>query len=497
MVMTMCVIVLSYVILGLFLMGFHSRFWHTEKQKLLSTNAGSVAEFASEFTEYDTELNKYMLNGTALSSFIDVLATNIDADIFITDLEGNRLLGVYSCSGIIPEDEDKVDINLVNSALAGINEFRSNFSGFYQRSYYSIGTPFTITDEFGEEKYAGVVFVATESESIEIYQQQTLKIFVIASMVTLAITFFMVSGFTYKLTNPLRQITSAARAFGNGDLSVRVTTDREDEIGELGLAFNSMANSLAQSENMRRSFIANVSHELKTPMTTISGFIDGILDGTIPKSRESHYLKIVSDETKRLSRLVYSMLSLSRIDSGELKLTPVRFDLTDTVFQTLLSFENQITEKNIEIRGLEDVAPVFVVGDKDYIHQVVYNLVENAVKFTNESGYILLSVSDSIDRANVIIENSGIGISTEELPLVFDRFYKTDKSRSRDKKGLGLGLYLCKTIIKQHGGDITVQSEENKFCRFSFYIPKPKQKQKTADAVINLGPSDDDIQDVE
>lgn len=293
-------------------------------------------------------------------------------------------------------------------------------------------------------------------------------------------------------------MSAAAKAFGNGDFSIRVPDDRDDEIGELGHAFNNMANSLSDSEGMRRSFIANVSHELKTPMTTIAGFIDGILDGTIPPERQNYYLKIVSDEVKRLSRLVRSMLNLSRIDSGELKINPVNFDLTDTVFQTVLTFEQKIDEKKIEIRNLENAIPMTVYGDQDLLHQVIYNIVENAVKFTNEGGYISFTLADSIDRACLSIENSGMGIAAEDLPRVFDRFYKTDKSRSRDKNGLGLGLFLCKTILKLHGGDITVSSVENEYCRFDLYIPKPVNNQKNPDKVINLSDSiDDDIQDVD
>ena len=192
---------------------------------------------------------------------------------------------------------------------------------------------------------------------------------------------------------------------------MRVPVTSSDELGQLAVSFNNMANSLSNSEGTRRSFIANVSHELKTPMTTIAGFIDGILDGTIPKEQESKYLHIVSDEVKRLSRLVKSMLDLSRIDSGEMKLHPSRFDITNTVVTTLLTFEQKIDEKQIEIRGLEDAAPQEVWGDQDLLHQVVYNLIENAVKFTNEGGYIAVQVSDSIDRTTVVIENSGPGIA--------------------------------------------------------------------------------------
>lgn len=262
---------------------------------------------------------------------------------------------------------------------------------------------------------------------------------------------------------------------------MRVQVTSEDEMGQLAMSFNNMANSLTNSEGMRRSFIANVSHELKTPMTTIAGFIDGILDGTIPQGEQSKYLHIVSGEVKRLSRLVKSMLDLSRIDSGDMQIHPCSFDITNTVVNTLLTFEQAIDEKGIEIGGLEEAAPVTVWGDQDLLHQVVYNLLENAVKFTNQGGSIRVGIIDSVDRTTVTIENTGPGIAPEDLPMIFDRFYKGDKSRSRDKNGMGLGLYLVRTILQLHGGNIQVSSIQGQYCRFEFYIPKPQESPRLKD----------------
>ena len=189
-----------------------------------------------------------------------------------------------------------------------------------------------------------------------------------------------------------------------------------DELGQLALSFNNMANSLTNSEGMRRSFIANVSHELKTPMTTIAGFIDGILDGTIPQGEQKKYLEVVSSEVKRLSRLVKSMLDLSRIDSGEMKIHPAEFDITHTIVTALLTFEQRIDERRLEIQGLEDLGPLQVWGDQDLLHQVVYNLIENAVKFTDEGGTISFLVTDGIDRTTVVIQNTGPGIARRTCP---------------------------------------------------------------------------------
>lgn len=208
----------------------------------------------------------------------------------------------------------------------------------------------------------------------------------------------------------------------------------EDEVAELVTAFNSMANALSAIETSRRNFVANVSHELKTPMTTIGGFIDGILDG-IDRFAEEHILSQNSlRRVKRLSRLVTGMLNMSKIEAGQLKIQPKEFDISAMTFKTMLGFERAIDEKKIEIRGLDKVEPLNICADEDMINQVVYNLIDNAVKFTNEGGYIEVAIKSDSEKMIFSVKNSGKGISREEAGKVFERFYKTDKSRSYDVK---------------------------------------------------------------
>ena len=172
------------------------------------------------------------------------------------------------------------------------------------------------------------------------------------------------------------------------------------------------------------------------------------------------------------------MLNLSRIDSGELKLNYQTFDLLDVLVNVIITFEQEIDRKGIDIKGLDMITPKSVYGDKDLLHQVVYNLVENAVKFTNDGGYIEFNIIESLERFDFMIKNSGMGIGASEIEHVFERFYKTDKSRSKDKKGLGLGLYLVRSIIRLHGGDISAKSNVGEYTEFDFYIPKIAQKKK-------------------
>jgi signal transduction histidine kinase len=232
-----------------------------------------------------------------------------------------------------------------------------------------------------------------------------------------------------------------------------------------------MAVSLSSVEEMRRSFVGNVSHELKTPMTTIAGFIDGILDGTIPPEKRGYYLKIVSDEVKRLSRLVKAMLDLSRIDSGQLTIKRVPFDLTEVTCSMLLSFEQRLEEKRVTVEGLEDAPRLMVQADFDLIGQVVYNLVDNATKFIDEGGTLSFGLAERDKRVYCRVRNTGAGIPAEEMPHIFERFYKSDRSRSLDKKGVGLGLYIVKNVISLHGGEIAVRSVEGEYCEFEFWLP--------------------------
>jgi len=273
---------------------------------------------------------------------------------------------------------------------------------------------------------------------------------------------------------PIKQMTAAARRMAHGQMDVRVDVDDTDtaELNELALAFNNMAQALAKSEQKRQEFVANVSHELKTPMTTISGYMDGMLDGTIPPEQQPKYMEIISGEVRRLSRLVRSMLEISRIqDQG---IPPERkrgFDLCQTVGEVLLSFEQKINGKALEVETDLPDQGARTLADQDAVTQVVYNLIDNAVKFCPEGGTLGLSITQTkTGKYLVSVRNTGPTIPAEELPLVFDRFHKTDKSRSVDRDGWGLGLYIVKAIIMSHEEDIYVTSRDG-VTEFSFTMP--------------------------
>ena len=297
-------------------------------------------------------------------------------------------------------------------------------------------------------------------------QDHYFMVAVTAILITVVLMLF----FVRRNSNPLRDMAKTATAFGHGDMTarVRLPADASREIRELGLAFNNMAQSLEKSEHQRREFVANISHELKTPMTTISGYIDGILDGTIPAEEQEKYLRIVSEETKRLSRLVRSMLDISRYQEIP-EAVKTRFDLTECVGQVLIVFESKITAKHLEVDVDFPEFPAFTLASWDHITQVIWNLLDNAVKFSPEGGRLGLQISVGDDKLYCTVSNQGSTIPPEELPMLFDRFHKVDKSRS-DQEGWGLGLYIVKTILGAHGEDISVTST-NGVTEFTFTLP--------------------------
>ena len=275
-------------------------------------------------------------------------------------------------------------------------------------------------------------------------------------------------------------MNKAAKEFAAGHFDVRVPVNGNDEIAELAETFNNMAASLEHNEEMRRLFLANVSHDLRTPMTTISGFIEGILDGAIPPENTNHYLEIIAGEVRRLSRLVNSLLDITRIQAGERKFNMAPFDICELAREIIITSEQRLEAKKLDVVFDADSDNMFVNADRDAIHQILYNICDNAIKFSNEGGRYEIGIHEKSGKVTVSVFNEGIGITAEDLPYVFDRFYKSDRSRGLDKTGVGLGLYIARTIIEAHKEKIWVESEYGKWCRFSFTLQKTTSPRESA-----------------
>ena len=461
------VIITTFFLMGALLYVSMSNYWIDEKLDDLTQSAEKLSSLTAEHS-FKTPHGKYSIDSDA-KILLTVFSASTNSDVFIVGNNGKILLASDSMDSL--DKSGVVSASIMEELKHGNYSSLTTLGGLYDENQYAVGVPINYIEENGTATMIGALFMTSTARAFTAFRRDIVQICVITAIFAAAISFMFSGAIVYQMISPLKEMSIAAASFGKGDFSKRVRVRSQDEIGELAIAFNNMAISLSTSENMNRSFVANVSHELKTPMTTISGFIDGILDGTIPADQQKHYLNIVSSEVKRLSRLVRSMLALSRIDSGEMKLRRADFKVKDIVIDTLLTYENLIDNRSISIEGLDLCEDVSVNGDPDLIHQVIYNLVENAVKFVNNNGTITVGIDASDQFVSVRIRNTGTGIAPDELPLIFDRFYKTDKSRNIDKNGMGLGLFIVKTIIQLHDGDITVRSTVNEFCEFEFRLP--------------------------
>ncbi|MBR4017883.1 MAG: HAMP domain-containing histidine kinase [Oscillospiraceae bacterium] len=392
-----------------------------------------------------------------------------DADAVICDSRGRLVLCSDSPLGCAHQGMVVADAYRQRVFAEGLVCTTGQVQGLYDDTRYVVGMP--ITDRFTRMP-VGLVIVSTPTSQAMALLDKLADTYLLISLLVVALAVVLITLMAKKHSSPLQDMAKAASDFGHGRLDARVSVDvgSPREVQELALAFNNMADSLEKSEYRRQEFVANVSHELKTPMTTISGYVDGMLDGTIPPERQQHYMELVSNETKRLSRLVKSMLDISRMQDQE-RIPPeslTRFDVGECVGQTLLSFEQKIVAKDLNVEVSFPEHPVYTRASQDAITQVVYNLVDNAVKFCPAQGTLWLEIREDDGKIFVTVANQGEAIPPEELPLVFDRFHKLDKSRNGE--GWGLGLYIVKNLICRHGEDISVASQNGKTA-FTFTLP--------------------------
>lgn len=323
----------------------------------------------------------------------------------------------------------------------------------------------------------GYVFASSAASGLSDYLSEMLSSFILAAGAVLLIASVVALVLSERVVAPLRRISEAAHRFGNGDYTARVPVEGDDELAQLALTFNEMANSFEATDASRRSFMGNIAHELRTPMTTIKGFIDGMLDGTIPPEQQPKYLGIVSEEVGRLARLTQNMLDVSKLETGEYVPKTTEFDVWGSVTAVFLAAEQRLVEKRIDVRGFGSSGSTAVLADKDFVHQILYNLLDNAIKFTPEGGTIEVAVETDRTTATIFIQNTGDGMSDAELSHIFDRFYKADTSRGINTSGVGLGLHICKVLTGLMGGRIWAESEADKWSRFCFTLPlAPPQK---------------------
>ncbi len=403
--------------------------------------------------------------GTVMDGAIETVKQTIDCDVLIINRSGTLVQSTLPSGAAVSFPKEAVE-----TVLGGEVYNRQKVFIREQGNAYTVGVPIR-----SDRQIVGGVFVTARQVRIGSEFGGILPSFLMWGILVLILAVVILYFVTKQITRPLYEMAIAARSYSKGDFSRRISVSPEGELGTLAATFNQMAENLDRLEATRREFIADVSHELRTPMTTIGGFIDGILDGTIPPESEQKYLLLVSEEVKRLSRMVNNLLDVAKIQSGEITYQIEPFDLTELAYRVMLTMEDRIAERGIELTHTLPEESIYVLGDHDAIHRVVYNLMDNAVKFTADQGNIHLGIFRRDGKAYFSVRNSGAGIPEQEAGKIFERFYKTDKSRGENRKGVGLGLYMVKNIIEAHGEDLYVSSKEGAFAEFSFSLKETEE----------------------
>ena len=460
---SMVVLLFALLAVGVFLRALLDDYLTDNAFSQLEKDARVISTLTSAYYSEDS-LNSmdYLMN-------LDIAGQLSDADAVICDETGTILLCSQEPLGCAHQGltvgQDYLDKVMKGGSARDVGIIQ----GLYTENRYVYAIPFRAADGTA----LGMIIVSQSEAASKAVLHKMTDLYILLSCLVIIVAVGLIGLFVHRQSKPLRKMAKIARDFGHGDLDARVEIRDHYtmEVEELALAFNNMASSLQKSEYQRQEFVAKVSHELKTPMTTIGGYIDGILDGTIPPEKSRHYMRVVSDETKRLSRLVRSMLDISQLGSEPIPAEKkTRFDLEETLGQVLITFEQKITAKKLDVQVEMPEHPVFIMANQDYVTQVVYNLLDNAVKFCSEEGELGIRIREGGGKAYVSISNDGRTIPPEELPLVFDRFHKIDKSRSENRDGWGLGLYIVKTIVCSHGENISVSSRNGK-TEFTFTMP--------------------------
>ena len=461
--MILCLLVAAILVIGLSFLYLFDRYAQDHQKQSLDDTAQSVTELVESYSAT-------YLNSWEFRTNLAVAARASDNDIVICNSEGVVCICMErsNCEHLGKRlDSDTVD-TLFQGEKAKLNKAVSTLYGDER-----MASAIAVLNSDGSRMC--IVVVSVQKAAITALTEKMLRVFLLAALLILVAALLAIPIFTRREARPIQEMAAAARQIAHGNLDVRVPTGNEnEELEELAVAFNNMTLALKNSETIRNEFVANISHELKTPMTTIAGYLDGMLDGTIPPEKYRYYMELVSTEARRLSRLVRSMLDISRLrDQGIPADQKTNFDICEAAGQALLCFEQRINQKKLNVEIDMPDEGLTIHAAQDSVTQVLYNLIDNAVKFVNEGGTLSVRIRRHGNSAMISVGNTGKTIPPEELPLVFDRFHKIDKSRSNDRDGWGLGLYIVKTIVLAHGEDVYVTSQDGK-TEFTFSMSLAK-----------------------
>lgn len=449
--------IFSYLLIATYVPNMLTNYFVREESSSLYEEAVLIAD------TYASKLYTSEISLDTVKTQIDALTVFLDADIWILNPSGRLVL---DSANKLDVDEIKIIDGFDPSSFAGSYYTIGNFFHSYDKNMLSVMAPIVSNYEIN-----GYVVIHSDYSSIteSCYSLQGAIFFCFGILFLLSfiiLLFFM--GFVYF---PLKKITKATEQYATGNYHYELQPDSNDEIGYLASILSYMASEIARTEDDQKKFVANISHDFRSPLTSIRGYLEAMLDGTIPPELHEKYLRIVLNETERLTKLTNGLLQLNNLNTKGMLLEKTNFDINKVIRDTAASFEGTCDRKNIKLQLFLTGDQLFVRADMGKIQQVLYNLLDNAIKFSYEDSSIKIETTEKKNKLYISVKDYGIGIPKEEIKLVWDRFYKSDASRGKDKKGTGLGLSITKEIIQSHGENINVISTLDAGSEFIFTLP--------------------------
>jgi len=419
---------------------------------------------------YASELYNSEISLETVKDQLDALSLYLEASIQIINPSGRVILDTATELNV----ENVILIENFDPTITGNSYYvTDNFFNTLEKKNLTVIAPIT-----SDYKVKGYVVIHYELGKIDQISYHLNGIFLLTFIILFMLSLIILIFFTEIVYVPLRKITYATEQYASGNMHYEFQVESDDEIGYLAACLNYMASEIARAEDDQKKFVANVSHDFRSPLTSIKGYLEAMLDGTIPPEMHEKYLGIVLNETERLTKLTNSLLTLNNLNTKGMLLEKTDFDVNNVIRNIAASFEGSCLKKKIAIEVILTGEEMYVNADIEKIKQVIYNLLDNAIKFSHHDSVITIETTEKKNKIFVSVKDSGIGIPKDDLKFVFDRFYKSDLSRGKDKKGTGLGLSIVKEIINSHNENINVVSTEGVGSEFVFSLPMSK-KQKT------------------
>lgn len=461
--------IIAYLIFGFFGFVVVSTFVSSmTKDQLIRHDAESLYKEATIIADtLATDLYNSEASLDTVKKELELMDTYLSSTIWIINPSG--LIIVDSSQPLNRDNAVYVD-GFDPSANAGSYYSIGNFFGSFDEDVLSVSAP--ITEDY---RVKGYVVIHKSLNAIMDFTNQLLNISYIMMLILFLLSLIILFFFTQMVYIPLRKITKATEQYAAGNLHYQFQVDSNDEMGYLAASLSYMASELAKGDDNQKKLVANVSHDFRSPLTSIKGYSEAMLDGTIPPEMASKYLGVIKDESDRLIKLTNNLLTLNNLNTEGMILDITDFDINEIIRKTVATFEGTCRNKRISLRLVLTGEELYVKGDVGKIQQVLYNLLDNAIKFSNKDSSIKLETQEKHNKVLISVKDQGIGIPKESVRLVFDRFYKTDISRGKDKKGTGLGLSITREIIRAHGENINVISTEGEGSEFFFTLPLSKR----------------------